>query len=97
MTGVEGYVESNASGFLAGVALACALKGKPAPDFTAETAIGALGCYVSNQTVTKFQPMNINFGILDPLGRKVRGKREKNLAISARAMARIDSMKGELL
>lgn len=89
MTGVEGYIESNASGFLAGLATACELTGAPAPDFPATTAIGALGRYISNQTVTKFQPMNINFGILDPLDYRVKGKnkkREKNLAISARAL-----------
>lgn len=97
MTGVEGYIESNASGFLAGVATARVLLGEPAPDFPATTAIGALGRYVSNKTVTKFQPMNINFGILDPLGHKVRGKREKNLAIAERALAVIDSLKGEYL
>ncbi|MGE4548454.1 MAG: methylenetetrahydrofolate--tRNA-(uracil(54)-C(5))-methyltransferase (FADH(2)-oxidizing) TrmFO [Intestinibacillus sp.] len=97
MTGVEGYIESNASGFLAGAATARVLLDKPAPDFPATTAIGALGRYVSNQTVTKFQPMNINFGILDPLGHRVKGKREKNLAIAERALAVIDSLKGEYL
>lgn len=96
ITGVEGYVESNASGWLAGVAAACALRGKPMPDFPSATAIGALSRYVSDETVTRFQPMNINFGILDPLGYKVRGKREKNLKISERALEIIDRMKGEL-
>ncbi len=96
MTGVEGYVESNASGLLAGIAAACEVLGKPAPDFPCTTAIGALGKYISNTTVTKFQPMNINFGILDPLGYKVKGKREKNMKISERALQIIDSMKGEL-
>ena len=96
ITGVEGYVESNASGWLAGVAAACALHGKPMPDFPSATAIGALSRYVSDETVTRFQPMNINFGILDPLGYKVRGKREKNMKISERALEIIDRMKGEL-
>lgn len=96
MTGVEGYVESNASGLLAGIAAACETLGKPVPDFPCTTAIGALGKYISNTTVTKFQPMNINFGILDPLGYKVKGKREKNMKISERALQIIDSMKGEL-
>lgn len=96
MTGVEGYIESNASGFLAGLATACELLGKPAPDFPSTTAIGALGRYISNETVARFQPMNINFGILDPLGHKVRGKREKNMKISERALEIIDRIKGEL-
>ena len=96
ITGVEGYVESTASGWLAGVAAACAIQGRPEPDFPAITATGALGRYVSDQTVAKFQPMNVNFGILEPLGYKVKGKREKNLQISARALAWIDSIKGEL-
>lgn len=97
MTGVEGYIESNASGFLAGLATACELLGKPAPDFDAQTALGALGRYVSNQTVTKFQPMNINFGILDDLGYRVKGKkREKNLELARRALEIIDSKAGEM-
>lgn len=96
MTGVEGYMESNASGFLAGLATAHKLLGKPAPDFPSTTAIGALGRYISNETVAKFQPMNINFGIIDPLGYKIRGKREKNAKISERALEVIDTIKKEL-
>ena len=68
MTGVEGYVESCASGFLVGVETARRLLGLPPVDFPRETAIGALGLYVSNDTVGAFQPMNINFGIIPPLG-----------------------------
>jgi methylenetetrahydrofolate--tRNA-(uracil-5-)-methyltransferase len=60
------------------------------PDFPPETAIGALGRYVSDPSVTKFQPMNINFGILPPLGRKVKGKANKNLAIAERALAALE-------
>ena len=86
MTGVEGYVESTASGYLAAVCMAARVKGESVPDFPAETAIGALGRYVSDPSVTKFQPMNINFGILPPLGRRVKGKANKNLAISERAL-----------
>lgn len=96
MTGVEGYVESNASGFVAGVAAACEVLGKPAPDFPTTTATGALAHYVSGGAAAKFQPMNINFGILDPLGYRVKGKREKNTKISERALEVIDNMKGEL-
>lgn len=96
MTGVEGYVESNASGFLAGLATANEILGKKEPNFHQTTAIGALGHYISNETVVKFQPMNINFGILEPLGYKIRGKREKNMKISERALEIIDNMKGDI-
>lgn len=96
MTGVEGYIESTASGWAAGVAAACEAQGRPVPALDRQTAVGALACYISDHTVTKFQPMNINFGIIDPLGYKIKGKREKNLKISERALAKIDSLKGEL-
>jgi len=97
MTGVEGYVESAASGFLAGVELARRLEGKAPLDFPQETAIGALGLYVSNRSVTEFQPMNINFGIIPPLGYRVRGKRNKNAELSRRSLEIIDAMRGEAL
>lgn len=93
MTGVEGYVESAASGMLAGIELARRLHGEAPVNFPKETAIGALGLYVSNTTVTDFQPMNINFGIMPPLGRRVKGgKRVKNAALSERSLALIDEM-----
>lgn len=92
MTGVEGYVESTASGFLAAVAMAARLKGKEPPDFPRATAIGALGRYVSDENIQAFQPMNINFSIIDPLEKRVRKKSEKNLAISTRALEIIDGM-----
>lgn len=93
MTGVEGYVESAASGMLAGIELARRLHGEAPVNFPMETAIGALGLYVSNTTVTDFQPMNINFGIMPPLGRRVKGgKRVKNAALSERSLALIDEM-----
>ena len=96
LTGVEGYIESTASGWAAGVAAACETQGRPMPALDRQTAVGALACYISDHTVTKFQPMNINFGIIEPLGYKIKGKREKNLKISERALAKIDSLKGEL-
>lgn len=96
MTGVEGYVESAASGFLAGVELARRLEGLPPVDFPRETALGALSLYVSDETVKEFQPMNINFGIITPLGYKVKGKRNKNQEISNRALAVIDALKPEV-
>ena len=97
MTGVEGYVESSASGFLVGVETARRLLGKKAVDFPAETAIGALGLYVSNQSIVNFQPMNINFGIMPPLGCRVKGKRNKNAELSKRSLAIIDTLKEEVL
>ena len=86
ITGVEGYVESTASGFVAAVELARRLKGQPAADFSQETAMGALALYISNETVTQFQPMNINFGLIPPLGYRVKGKRNKNAELSKRAL-----------
>ena len=97
MTGVEGYVESCASGFLVGVETARRLLGETPADFPQTTAIGALGLYVSNETVAAFQPMNINFGIIPPLDHRVKGKRNKNAEISARSLAVIDQMRDAVL
>ena len=90
MTGVEGYVESIASGFLAAVAMAAKVQGRPVPDFPKTTAIGALGRYISDESVENFQPMNVNFSIISPLDVRIRKKSEKNLAIANRALAVID-------
>ncbi len=92
MTGVEGYVESAASGFLAAVAMAAKVKGQPIPDFPKETAIGALGLYISDGRIEHFQPMNINFSLISPLEQRIRKKAEKNLAIANRSLAVIDEM-----
>ena len=97
MTGVEGYVESCASGFLVGVETARRLLGKAPVDFPPETAIGALGLYVSNPSVGTFQPMNINFGIIPGLGYKVKGKRNKNAVLSERSLKIIEEIKEEVL
>ena len=97
MTGVEGYVESAASGFLVGVETARRLRGMAPVDFPRETAIGALGLYVSNQSITQFQPMNINFGIIPPLDHRVKGKRNKNAELSARSLDIIETLKEEVL
>jgi len=86
ITGVEGYVESAASGLLAGLETARAVLGLPPADFPPETAIGALAAYISGGSVGAFQPMNINFGLIPPLERRVKGKRNKNLAISERSL-----------
>ena len=92
MTGVEGYVESCASGMLVGIETAARMLGLPPADFPQTTTIGALGAYVSDGSVGEFQPMNINFGIIAPLDHRVRGKRNKNAEISARSLAVIDGM-----
>ena len=97
MTGVEGYVESAASGFLAGVELARRLEGRAPVDFPQETAVGALGLYVSNTGVADFQPMNVNFGIIPPLGYRVKGKRNKNAELSARSLRIIDALRADVL
>ena len=93
MTGVEGYVESAASGMLVGIETAARVLGLPAADFPQETAIGALALYISGGSVGDFQPMNINFGIISPLGYRVKGKRNKNAEISKRSLAIIEEIK----
>lgn len=90
MTGVEGYIESTASGFTAGINMANKLNGKAPVIFGNKTAIGALANYISNGSAADFQPMNVNFGLVEPLGYKVRKKAEKNLALSERALKIID-------
>ena len=92
MTGVEGYVESTASGYLAAVAMAARLAGKEPPVFPKETAIGALGLYISDVSVENFQPMNVNFSIIAPLDKRIRKKAEKNLAIANRSLEIIDGL-----
>ena len=93
MTGVEGYVESAASGMLVGIEAAAELLGLEHADFPQETAIGALALYVSGGSVGDFQPMNVNFGIIPPLDHRVKGKRNKNAEISQRSLAIIESLK----
>ena len=92
MTGVEGYVESAASGWLAAVAMAAKVQNKPLPDLPRTTAIGALGLYISDETIEHFQPMNINFSIIQPLEQRIRKKAEKNLAIANRSLTVIDEL-----
>ena len=92
MTGVEGYVESTASGYLAAVAMAARLSGKEPPAFSKNTAIGALGYYISDESLVNFQPMNVNFSIISPLEKRIRKKSEKNLAIAQRSLQEIDGL-----
>ena len=86
ITGVEGYVESTASGCLAAMELAHRLEGKEPVNFPRETAMGAMALYISDGSVADFQPMNVNFGLIPPLGYRVKGKRNKNAEISKRAL-----------
>jgi len=96
ITGVEGYVESASSGMVAGINMAEFISGKEMTDFTSFTALGALSHYVSEGSVGEFQPMNVTFGIIEPLGQKVRKKREKNALISQRAIEKIKEIKSEI-
>jgi len=97
MTGVEGYIESAASGMLAGMNAAFTLRGEATPDFSDKTAIGSLGCYVSRGSNGRFDPMNVNFGIIAPLEKRVKGgKKAKNEALAARAFEIVDGIAAEL-
>lgn len=90
MTGVEGYVESAASGLMAGSAAARAVLELPEVELPEVTAHGALANYISNPAIENFQPMNINFGLIPPLTVRIRKKREKNAQIAARALEALD-------
>ena len=92
ITGVEGYVESTASGCLTAMELARELLGKPPIDFPQETAMGALALYISEESVVHFQPMNVNFGLIPPLGYRVKGKRNKNAELSKRALEALEKL-----
>ena len=99
MTGVEGYIESASSGFVAGINAARLARGLEAIDFTDETVIGALSHFVNNGAYSgNFQPMNANFGIVAPLGYKVKGgKKARNEELAKRAINKIKSLKDEIL
>ena len=97
MTGVEGYVESTASGFLSAVELGRRIQGREPLDFPTYTAIGALAAYISDPTVTKFQPMNVNFGIIDPLNYKFKGKKhDRYLEVARRSLETVDQIAARL-
>ena len=86
LTGVEGYVESTSNGLLAGInAVRCA-ENRERVVFPPETAIGALAHYVSTGGSGKFDPMNITFGLMPPLGERIRKKKEKNAKIAERSL-----------
>lgn len=96
MTGVEGYVESAASGLMAGLHAARVALGLPAVDFPEETAHGSLANYISNPAIENFQPMNINFGLIPPLTVRIRKKREKNAALAERGLNALEAFKAGL-
>ena len=92
ITGVEGYVESTASGLVAGINCAAKLQGREKIDFTTVTALGALSHYVSEYVGGNFQPQNISFGLIDPLDKKIRNKQERYRLIAERSLALIDTI-----
>jgi len=92
MTGVEGYVESASSGFVAAVSLARQLHGEAAIDFTAKTAIGSLGHYVSGYMGDDFQPMNVTFGIMESLPERIRKKANRYAKVAERALEIINEI-----
>jgi methylenetetrahydrofolate--tRNA-(uracil-5-)-methyltransferase len=97
MTGVEGYVESAASGLVAGFSLARDLLGLPGVDLTRRTAIGSLGYYISEGSLPgrEFVPSNANFGIMEPFPDRIRGgARARKQAMAARALEEIDMIAG---
>jgi len=97
MTGVEGYIESAASGFVAGINAGRRAKGEEPYIFSENTMIGAMAWYISHGEQTMFQPMNANFGIVPPLTQKVKGgKRFRNQAYAERALAETDRITDEL-
>ena len=95
ITGVEGYVESTASGCLCAIELANRLLGKEPVNFPRETAMGAMALYVCDESVVNFQPMNVNFGLIPALGYRVKGKRNKNAELSKRALEAMDGLNKE--
>ena len=95
ITGVEGYVESTASGCLCAIELANRLLGKEPVNFPRETAMGAMALYVCDESVVNFQPMNVNFGLIPALGYRVKGKRNKNAELSKRALELLDGLNKE--
>ena len=92
ITGVEGYIESAASGMCCGINMARRLLDKPLIDFPTRTALGALGAHISSYEGKSFQPMNINFGLIDSLDERVKGKQARYEKISQRALETLEDM-----
>ena len=95
MTGVEGYVESAASGLYAGINAAKLALGQEPVVFPPETMMGAMAHYITHASKNNFQPINANFGIVPRLKQKIRDKRERNLQLSQRALTILDAFKAE--
>lgn len=91
MTGVEGYVESAASGLIAGINAAKLVKGEDLAVFPKETAIGSMAHYITTANPDNFQPMNANFGLLPPLEKRIKNKQERNTALAERALETIQN------
>lgn len=89
MTGVEGYVESAASGLIAGINAARLLMGKDTIEFPQETAMGSMAHYITTANPKNFQPMNANFGLFPELPEKIRGKKERNEQLAGRSLQTI--------
>lgn len=96
MTGVEGYVESASSGMLAGINKGRVIKGFEKIDFTRKTAIGALAYYVSSGSVGDFQPMNITYGLIDPMDVRIKKKGDRYMALANRSLEIISEIGGRL-
>ncbi len=92
ITGVEGYMESAASGIMAGINMARRLSGKETVVLPEETMIGALSGYISDESVENFQPMGANFGVLPPIEPKIRDKKERYLALAKRGIESLENI-----
>lgn len=93
ITGVEGYIESAASGMMAGIYAAAELCGVQCEPLDRKTALGALAGYISNRGITDFQPMNVNFGIFEELGARIKDKREKSERYAERSFKEIEKFR----
>ena len=91
ITGVEGYVESIASGLSAGINASMLFKNKPLISYPIETVIGTLSKYISTEN-SRFQPMNANFGILPALEKNIKDKKERYMKMAKRSLANIDKI-----
>ena len=96
ITGVEGYIESTASGLCCGINMARQLQGKEPLEFPHETALGALSLHISQDPELRFDPMNINFGIIKSLDTRIRNKQERYTATSHRALEVLESLRPQM-
>ena len=96
MSGVEGYVESAASGLIAGLGAALRARGEEPVGFPEDTALGGLGRYIARSDPTNYQPTNIAFGLLPELTHRIRDKARKRLALSSRALESLERFRSSL-